>query len=69
MHVDGPRIRISATASVAMKNLEGAVFEHYLRLNFSATNNEAEYEAFIIGLKSSKKWQIPELISLVTQNW
>ena len=39
-----------AGASVVLKNLEGAIFEYCLRLNFPAMNNKAEYEAFIVGL-------------------
>ena len=34
-------------AGVVLKSPKGAVFENCLRLNFLATNEEAEYEAFI----------------------
>ena len=44
-----------------LKSPEGAIFEHYFRLNFLATNNEAEYEAFFAGLRSSSKRKVPEL--------
>ena len=43
-----------------MKNSKGAIFEQYLRLNFSVTNNEAEYESFIEGLRSASKLKAPE---------
>ena len=52
---------LSVGAGVVLKNLERVVFEHYLRLNLPITNNEAEYEASITGLKSFRKLQIPEL--------
>ena len=44
-----------------MISLEGATFERSLRLNFPAMNNEAEYEAFIVGLQSANKLKVLEL--------
>ena len=44
-----------------MKNPEGVVFEHYLKLNFPTTNNDVEYEAFIARLRSSIKLKVPDL--------
>ena len=52
---------LSAEAGMVLKSLEAAVFEHYLRLNFSTTNNETEYEAFVEGLRSSSKLLVVEL--------
>ncbi|GFZ14630.1 hypothetical protein Acr_24g0008200 [Actinidia rufa] len=46
---------------VVLKSKEGAIFEQCLRLNFPTTNKEAEYEAFIAGLRSSSKIKVPEL--------
>ena len=34
---------------------EGLVLEQAVRLKFSTSNNEAEYEALLIGLKTAKK--------------
>ncbi len=34
---------------------EGLVLKQAIRLKFSASNNEAEYEALMIGLKTAKK--------------
>ena len=34
---------------------EGLILEQALRLSFSASNNEAEYEALIVGLKSARQ--------------
>ena len=34
---------------------KGLVLEQAVRLNFSASNNEAEYEALMIGLKTTRK--------------
>ena len=44
-----------------MKSLEGATFEQCLRRNFPATNNEAEYKAFIAGLRSASNLGVSEL--------
>ena len=46
MFVDGAKNSLGA--GVVLKSLEKAVFEHCLRLNFPATNNEAKNEAFIV---------------------
>jgi ribonuclease HI len=34
---------------------EGLVLEQTVRLKFSASNNEAEYEALLIGLRTAKR--------------
>ncbi|GFY85297.1 hypothetical protein Acr_04g0000350 [Actinidia rufa] len=61
MYVDGARNRQGAGTGVVLRSLEGAVFEQCLRFNFPATNNEAEYEALIAGLRSASKLGVPEL--------
>lgn len=38
-------------AEIVVVSLEGIVTELALRFEFSATNNEAKYEAMIMGLK------------------
>ena len=50
MFVDRARNSLGVGEGVVLKSPEGAIFEHFLRLNFPATNNEAEYKAFIAGL-------------------
>ncbi|XP_024004949.1 uncharacterized protein LOC112082088 [Eutrema salsugineum] len=39
---------------IRLKSLEGEVIEHSFRLGFPASNNEAEYEALIVGLRLAK---------------
>ena len=46
---------------MVLKNPEGAIFEHCLRLNFPATNNKVEYKTFIARLRSSSKLKVPVL--------
>ena len=36
--------------------LEKITIEKSLRLDFSATNNEAEYEALLVGMAMVQKW-------------
>ena len=40
---------------------EGIKLEHSLRLGFWASNNEAEYEALIVGLRASHKLEATEV--------
>ncbi|GFS42838.1 hypothetical protein Acr_00g0081980 [Actinidia rufa] len=61
MHVDGARNSQGAGTGVVLKSLEGAIFEQCLRFNFPTTNNEAEYETLIAGLRSASKLEVPEL--------
>ena len=55
MSIDGVKNSLRVGVRVMLKSPEGAIFEHCLRLNFLTTNNEAKYEAFITGLRSTKK--------------
>ena len=43
-------------ASIILEGLEGVIMEHSLCFDFQTTNNKAEYEALIIGLKLPKTW-------------
>ena len=40
--VDGDKNSLEAGAGITLESPKGAIFEQYLRLNFPATNNEAE---------------------------
>ena len=42
-------------AGVVLVSPEGLVLEQAVRLKFSASNNEAKYEALLIGLKTAEK--------------
>uniref|UniRef100_A0A2N9IJS0 Uncharacterized protein n=1 Tax=Fagus sylvatica TaxID=28930 RepID=A0A2N9IJS0_FAGSY len=45
----------SGGAGVVLISPEGLIIEQAVRLNFWASNNEAEYEAFLIGLKYARR--------------
>ena len=55
MHINKANNSLGARAGIVLKNSEGAIFKQCLRLNFSATNNEAEYEEFIARLRSTSR--------------
>ena len=48
--MDGASRQIGADLGLQIKAPTGEVIEQAIRLNFSASNNEAEYEAIITGL-------------------
>ncbi|XP_077232153.1 uncharacterized protein LOC143866884 [Tasmannia lanceolata] len=50
LHVDGSAGKTGYGAGVVLRGPEGFVLEYALRLNFKASNNEAEYEALLAGL-------------------
>ena len=52
MFIDKARNSLGARAGVVLISSKGATFERCLGLNFPATNNEAKYKAFIVGLRS-----------------
>ena len=51
--MDGASSTMGAGARIVIITLEGIRLEHLFRLGFKASNNEAEYEAFIAGLKTA----------------
>ena len=42
---------MGAEAGIVITTPEGIRLEHSFRLGFKASNNEAEYEAFLVGLR------------------
>ena len=55
LFVDGVSNSKGSGAEIVLVSLEGLILEQAVRLKFSASNNEAEYEALLIGLKTAKK--------------
>ena len=48
--MDGASNQKGSGVGLVLMSLEKVVNEKSLRLNFSATNNEAEYEALLVGM-------------------
>ena len=53
--VDGASNSRGSGAGIVLVSPEGLILEQAVRLKFSASNNEAEYEALLIGLRTTKK--------------
>nr|XP_023884735.1 uncharacterized protein LOC111996931 [Quercus suber] len=53
--VDGASSSQGAGAGIVIFSLEGIRLEHSFRLGFKASNNEAEYEALLVGLRTALK--------------
>ena len=51
--VDGASSAMGASAGIVIITPEGIRLEHSFRLGFKASNNEAEYEAFIARLRTA----------------
>uniref|UniRef100_A0A2N9GA07 Uncharacterized protein n=1 Tax=Fagus sylvatica TaxID=28930 RepID=A0A2N9GA07_FAGSY len=61
VNIDGSSTKEMSGAGVVLVSPEKDKFEYALQLRFRATNNEAEYEALLAGLKLSKSMGIENL--------
>jgi ribonuclease HI len=55
LFVDGASNSKGSGAGIVLISPEGLTLEQAVRLKFTASNNEAEYEAMLIGLRTAKK--------------
>ncbi|GAA0166380.1 hypothetical protein LIER_21544 [Lithospermum erythrorhizon] len=62
LFVDGARNDQGTGAGVLIVGPREVTLEYALRFSFPATNNEAEYEAMILGLKLVRSMEIGELL-------
>jgi len=61
LYVDGARNDYCSGAGIVLETPEGRSLCYALRLEFPSTNNEAEYEALIAGLRIAKELNIKVL--------
>ncbi|CAA7034283.1 unnamed protein product [Microthlaspi erraticum] len=61
LHVDGSSSIQGAGVGIRLTSPTGEILEESLRLNFRASNNEAEYEALIAGLRLALGINIQEI--------
>ncbi|XP_022042038.1 uncharacterized protein LOC110944696 [Helianthus annuus] len=61
LFTDGASRIDGSGAGLVLINHEGLEFTYALRLEFQTTNNEAEYEALIVGLKPAKEMGVQKL--------
>ena len=50
VYVDGASNQKGSGVGLVLISPEKVVIEKFLRMDFSATNNEAEYEALLVGM-------------------
>uniref|UniRef100_A0A2N9FDC4 Uncharacterized protein n=1 Tax=Fagus sylvatica TaxID=28930 RepID=A0A2N9FDC4_FAGSY len=60
-NIDGSSTKEMGGAGIILVSPEKDKFEYAIQLRFRATNNEAEYEALLAGLKLSKKMGVKNL--------
>ncbi|XP_071719444.1 uncharacterized protein [Rutidosis leptorrhynchoides] len=65
LNTDGASSSNGSGAGLMLVNLEGKEFTYALRFEFTATNNEAEYEALLAGLRMAKELKILHLRAFV----
>ncbi|XP_064975045.1 uncharacterized protein LOC135618071 [Musa acuminata AAA Group] len=58
LHVDDSASSKGAGVGLVLLAPDGRSFEHFLRFGFNATNNEAEYEALVAGLRLALEMQV-----------
>ena len=58
LQVDGSSRSTGAGVGLGLSAPDGLTFERSLRFGFRATNNEAEYEALLAGLRLSREMQV-----------
>ncbi|XP_071713415.1 uncharacterized protein [Rutidosis leptorrhynchoides] len=65
LYTDGASSSDGSGAGLMLVNLEGKEFTYALRFEFATTNNEAEYEALLAGLRMVKELKILHLRAFV----
>ena len=61
LHIGGASNAQDSGADLILTNSEGVITEYIHRFNFKASNNQAEYEALLVGLKIAKEFDIDSL--------
>ena len=54
--MDGAANQQGSGVRLVLVSPENITIEKFLRLSFSTTNNEAEYEALLMGMMMVQKW-------------
>ena len=69
MYVDGTTNQKGSEVGLVLVSLERITIEKSLRLGFSATNNEAEYETLLEGMSMVQKLGRKAIDMFSTQDW
>ena len=62
MHFDGSKMRTGLGAGVVLTSPKGDKLRYALQIHFAASNNVAEYEALIHGLRLAKELGIRRIL-------
>ena len=62
VHVDGSSTLHAGGIGVVLKSLEAGTLKCKVRLHYQTTNNEAEYEALLKGLKLAKSLGVESVL-------
>ncbi|KFK29385.1 hypothetical protein AALP_AA7G126600 [Arabis alpina] len=61
LHVDGSSSKSSYGIGIRLTSPTGEILEQSFRLGFKASNNEAEYEAILAGIRLARAFNIEEI--------
>jgi ribonuclease HI len=61
IHANGSSTKNAKGVGIIIRSLEGDIIKRAIRLQYATTNNEAEYEALLTGLKMAKTLGATEL--------
>ncbi|MCI84401.1 gag-pol polyprotein, partial [Trifolium medium] len=61
LSIDGSSNLKGSGAGVVLEGPDGVLMEQSLRFAFKASNNQAEYEALLAGMKLAKEMEVQEL--------
>ncbi|GKC56653.1 reverse transcriptase domain-containing protein [Tanacetum coccineum] len=65
LYTDGASNEHGSGAGLILIDLEGAEYSYALRLNFANSNNDAEYEALLAGLRIAAKMKVEKMHAFV----
>ena len=68
VYVDGASSAIGAGAKIVIITPEGMLLEHSFRLGFNASNNEAEYEVLLAGLRAVSRLEARD-VEIYLNSW
>ncbi|GJV80403.1 reverse transcriptase domain-containing protein [Tanacetum coccineum] len=69
LYIDGASNEHRSGAGLILIDPEGAKYSYALRLNFSNSNNDAEYEAMLAGLIIAAKMKVEKMHAYVDSKW
>ena len=62
MHFDGSKMKSGLGAGIVLTSPKGDKLSYVLKINFAASNNVAEYEALVHGIRLAKEIGIRRIL-------